>query len=344
MRIQRLEISEWEDVLPNGGIEVFHLPEALEVLDRHTTGDLELLGGFKGEEPVGLLPVHSRSKLGGKIITSPPVGFGIGRLGPVVMSSSPKQRKKESTNRKFTKAVIEELDADGRFRLFRLATSPEYSDPRPFQWNGYDISPAFTYQLEIGDTDKETVLKSFSRDLRNDIKKRDEVDFRIRTGGLEEARKTYDSVQQRFEEQDHRIPLDWEFVRDLIENLGDHARVYVAESGDGEFISGMIILYSNETAYFWKGGAKTRRSVSPNSLLHWRVIDDIITDPELDSVDTYDLYTANNQRLAKYKSGFGGEPKTYYRIESNGTAMSVAKGVYRMSVLGSHPLGKEGQL
>jgi hypothetical protein len=51
MRVRQLELSEWESALPAGGFEVFHLPDALEVLERFSDGDLKLFGGFKGEQP-----------------------------------------------------------------------------------------------------------------------------------------------------------------------------------------------------------------------------------------------------------------------------------------------------
>jgi len=77
-------MSEWAEVLPDHGIEPFHTASALDVITRHVPGKLHLIGGFKGDEPVGLLPIHERRKLGGRLLTSPPLSLGIGRLGPLV--------------------------------------------------------------------------------------------------------------------------------------------------------------------------------------------------------------------------------------------------------------------
>ena len=342
MRIKRLQLSEWEEALPNRGIEPFHTAAALEVIDRHISGTLHLIGGFKGDEPVGLFPIHERQKFGGRLLLSPPLNLGIGRLGPVVMSNSPKQRKQERTNRKFIRAALDELDATGPRTLFRLACTPGYDDPRPFQWSGFSAQPAFTYRLSLSETDPDTVLKRFSRDLRRDINKADDTDFTIERGGMTDVRKIYDSVKARYREQDHQHPLPWEFVRDLLDTL-EQARVYVARA-NGEFLAGTIVLYSPETACFWKGGTKTGHTVSPNSLIHWRIITDILEDPELADVEAYDFYTANNERLAEYKSKFGGEPTPYFIVESGGPAMAAAKGIYRMAAFGKNPLGESGQL
>ena len=342
MRIEELGVDEWGNVLPERGFGVFHTPEALTVLDHHSPGELRLFGGFRGEEPIGLFPVHIRSNLGARLLTSPPLGFGIGRLGPVLMPSSPKQQKQESTNKEFVREVLDAADADGALTLLRMACSTRYTDPRPFSWSGFDITPLFTYRLDLSDTESDPLLDSFSRDLRTDIRKRDEVEFTIRTAGMDAAGHTYQSVTSRYSDQDLRVPLTWEFVRDLLESLDEErSRVYVAETTDGEFISGMILLYSNDTAYFWKGGAKAEGwSVSPNSLLHWRVIEDILTDPELASIEAYDLYTANNERLVDYKSRFGGSLTGYYVVESNNVATTVAKKLYRTFALGKDPFSR----
>lgn len=346
MRIKRLGFSDWHDVHPGNGTEPFHSSEQLRVLDRHTSGKLHLLGGFKGEQPVGLLPVHEQMKYGARLLTSPPLGLGIGRLGPLVMSTSPKQRKRESTNQKFTEAALDTLDADSPRTLLRFACSPQYTDPRPFQWQNFTVQPAFTYQLELADPDTDELMSMFSRDLRREVRKQDEVDFSITKGGLTAVRQIFKALEERYQNQDYKHPLSWGFVRDLYETLEDteQLRVYVARSNSDEFLAGMIILYVGDTAYFWKGGNKTDRTISPNSLLHWRVLRDILTDPALNDIETYDFYAANNKRLTRYKSKFGGTPKPYFIIESGGPAMSAAKGIYRLTELGKHPLGQRGKL
>ncbi len=344
MRVNRLALSEWSDILPAKGVEVFHTSEVLDLVDEYTAGELHLLGGFNGDDPVGLLPISEETKLGGRLLTSPPLGLGIGRLGPIVMPSSPKQRKQEAINNEFVQEVIEELNADTPRTLVRISSSPDYIDPRPFQWNNFTVRPAFTYRISLRDVDAEQLLASFSRDLRSDIQKQDEVDFSVQVGGIKALRETYESIEQRVQELDQRHPLPWEFVRDLYTVLDDRARVYVARTETGEFIAGMIILYSNDTAYCWKGGAKTDRTVSPNSLIHWRIITDILDEPELEEVEQYDLYTANNKRLTRYKSKFGGTPEQYFIIESGGPVMKAAKGLYRVSELGKNPLGESEQI
>lgn len=345
MRLEELGLSEWADALPNEGFEVFHTSEALRVLDEHGAGELRLLGGYKGQQLVGLLPLFVRERFGVRLVLSPPLGFGIQRLGPVVMPTSPKQRKREKVNRTFTEKAIEAVDAANPRTLFRMSCDTEYDDPRPYRWNGFNVDPGFTYRLDLASTTPDEVLKSFSKSLRREIQDGEETDIMIRTQGRVGLRHIYKTIQDRYDEQDMNVPLSWEFMRDLVETLGERARVYVAESGDGEFLSGIVALYSNDMAYFWKGGARsTHQDLSVNSLLHWRIIKDVITDPPRASIDQYDLHSANNDRIVQYKSKFGGELVPYYRIESRGLPMTATKKAYRMIALSNSLLERQSLL
>lgn len=339
MRLEELDFQEWGQALPKEGFGPFHTPEALRVLDEHATGELHLFGGFKGQQPTGLLPVFVRERSPLRAIFSPPPGFGIRKIGPLLIPTSPKRRKQEKVSREFTEKVIDAMDLDSPFTFFYMSCEPSYSDPRAFGWAGFEIHPTFTYQIDLGPTADE-ILKSFSKSLRREIRDGEDADLSIRVGTTSDARKVHEATRNRYEEQGMEFDLSWDFMRDLFEALGERARVYVAESPDGGFLGGIVVLYSNDTAYFWKGGARrSYRNLSVNSLLHWRIIEDIVTDSSRDSVNRYDLYTANNERITRYKSKFNGELAVQYRVESSGVPMTVAKKAYQMTARAKRILG-----
>ncbi|UPM42889.1 GNAT family N-acetyltransferase [Halocatena salina] len=326
---RNLSLSEWTDVLPDSGTEVFHTAPALEAVDDHTEGELQLYGGFKGDQPVALLPVFVDHKAVGRIVTSPPPSMGIPRLGPLLLSNSPKQRKKETVNYGFTAEILDDLSVDARLTLFRVICPRAYADPRPFQWNQLKVTPEFTYILDLENVTDDTVMDPFSRSLRNEMRRGEEIDVTVGVEGRGAAKRIWDSVGTHFEEQGMQPPIKWEFVRDLLEALPEHHRVYVAREPDGSFSSGIIVLYSDDTAYFWLGGIMTTYDgVSVNSLLHRRVIEDIVTEPQLESVTRYDLVGANTERLCEYKGKFSGDLVPYYVVESVGPEMKLAKGAY----------------
>ncbi|MFC7068805.1 GNAT family N-acetyltransferase [Halobaculum lipolyticum] len=332
MEIRRLSLAEWSDALPDDGFEVFHTPEALDALAAHANGDLRLYGGFKGERPVGLAPVFVRTQAIGTAALSPPPGFGIPRLGPLVMPASPKQRKRERVNGRFTEGLLEELDVGASTTLFRMVCPTSYPDPRPFGWSALSMTPSFTYHLPVT-ADTDAMLKSFSKSLRREITDAEELDVSVEVGGRDAVRRIYEQARDRYDEQDRTFSLTWPYVRDLTDALSgvDRCRPYVVRDGDGDFRSGIVVLYSNDAAYFWLGGAiATVDGTAVNSLIHWRIVEDIAAGEPRESVDTYDLMGANTERICQYKSKFGAELVPYYTVESEGAGMRAAKTAYRL--------------
>lgn len=337
MRVERLTTEEWADALPSSGFEVFHTAPALSVLDDHAPGDLYLVGGFNGDRPVALVPLFvRRGPLETAMISSPPPGFNVPHLGPITMPQSPKRRKREKQNGEFTEKVVEALALDDSRTLFRMVCAPDYGDPRPFRWAGFDVDAAFTYRLAI-DRAPDELLKSFSKSLRREIRNGQDADVVVSKGGIDAAEAVYWHTAARYAEQGEEMGSSWEYVRDLLGALdAEHRyRVYTAESADGRFLGGIIVLYSNDCAYYWLGGARTTHDgVSVNSLLHWHVVRDAAEsegeadDSPLDSVTRYDLVGANTERLCRYKAKFGAALCHYFTVESAGPQMTLAKKAY----------------
>lgn len=328
MDVQLLTLSEWDDALPSEGFEVFHDPAALSVLAEHAEGELRLYGGFKGDRAVALWPTFVHEMSLGKVVTSPPPSLAVPRLGPLTMPASPKRRKREKVNRRFIDAVLADLDVEESLSLCRILCPLSYDDPRPFAWNGLDLQPAFTYVVRA-EGSPEAVRESFSKSLRRELRTLEDFEVTVGVEDAEAARTVYEDVAARYDEQGRGFGPSWPYVRDLIAVLEDRARVYVARSPEGAYLSGVVALYSNDAAYYWLGGSRTTyESASVNSLVHWAVVRDLFEDPPVDSVGGYDLVGANTERLCRYKAKFGGDLVPYYVAETGGRGMDLAKRAY----------------
>jgi hypothetical protein len=330
MNVEAIGLDAWRDALPASDVEVFHDPDALEVLDAHADGELRLFAGYKGDNPVALLPVFIANKRVGRTILSPPPGLGVPRLGPVLDPNSPKQRKRERVNRRFAEGLFDHLDVSDRSTLFRMICPLSFSDPRPYGWNDLDVSTEFTYVVDLGGDDFEDVMGTFSRSLRREMRSLDDLDLTISTEGADAAVRVYDHLAGWYEEQGEPVPMSRSYVRELVRTLDDdRCRVYVARTPDGDYLSGLVVLFSNDHAYYWSGGVReSYENVSVNTLLHRAVMEDIVEDPALDSVTGYDLVGANTERLCEYKAKFNGELVPYYVVESGGPEMALAKTAY----------------
>lgn len=325
MNLRTLTLRQWDDTLPASGFEVFHSGDVLRVLRKYAPGELLLLGGFRGEQPVAMLPVFIRDLPFIRAIVSPPPGFSVPRMGPLLMESSPKRRKQQRVNREFTEAVIEALHVDGPRSTLGMVCSPEYVDLRPYTWAGFHIDTRYTFRIDLEDVTEDDVLMSFNRDLRSEIRSRDELDVSVAIEGADAAARVHRDLERRYAEQGIEFPPPRDFTRDLVAALDD-ARVYVARGPEGEYLSGITVLYSNDEAHFWQGGTgASYEGVSVNSLLHWRIIEDILTDPPLNSVSRYDLGSANNERLSRYKAKFNPELVPYYELKSDWLMVAAKK-------------------
>jgi len=333
MDVEEIDLDEWRSGLPNSGFEVFHTPEALSVVDRHTNAEMHLYGGFKGDQLVAMVPLFERDVRLGRALFSPPPSMGVPRLGPLVMPNSPKQSSQERVNNRFMEQVIAAFDATSPRTLFYMVGGTEFDDPRPYQWADFDLTPNFTYRLDLSTADPDSLLGDFSKSLRRDIRDASDLNVTVERGGLAGARSIYEQTRERYEEQDEGFGHTWPYVSDLFEALSaeQRARAYTIRDEDGQFISGILVLYSNDAAYFWLGGARTvHEGVGLNSLLHWEIIRDIIEDPPRESVTQYDLMGANTERLCRYKSKFGADLVPYFVVESGGPSMDLAKRAYKI--------------
>lgn len=327
MEIRDLTLDGYGSHLPQTGVGVFHAPEALAVVDEYTEGDLRLLAGFRGQEPVGLWPVFVRERWPLRLVMSPPPGLSVPRLGPVVMPTSPKRRKRAKLNERFVSGVMEAVDAGAHRTLFGMASHPAYGDPRPYVWSGLRVAPRFSYELDLRDRSSDEVLSSFTKNVRREIRKREELAVTVGAEDASLAARVCHDVERRYGEQGLTYSTPPAFSRDLVESLAEHARVYTARAPNGDFLSGITVLYANDRARFWQGGTKADyRNVSVNALLHWEIIRDILHDPDLESVERYDLGSVNNRRIARYKSNFNPDLTTHYEVKSN--LMALAKQAY----------------
>jgi lipid II:glycine glycyltransferase (peptidoglycan interpeptide bridge formation enzyme) len=194
-------------------------------------------------------------------------------------------------------------------------------------WNDFSLEPKFTYVVDCERETIESLMKGFSKSLRREMRKRDELDLTAEREGIDSALRVYEDVVEQYRAHDDPPPISRSFLRDLLTSLDDELwRVYVARTPDGEYRSGVVTLYSPDLAYFWQGGVTaTYEGVSVNSLLHWRIIEDVVEDPPRESVTRYDLMGANTERLCRYKSKFGAALEPYYVVESTGRSMDAAK-------------------
>lgn len=307
---------------------LFHRREALDVLARHTDSPVHTLVGYKGQEPVGIFPVFEIEK--GPITTafSPPPDLRVPYLGPALLNMDKlKQRKAERRHRSFLDGCFEWLDERLTPRYVHLRLDGVYPDLRPLKWAGFEVTPAYTYHVDLT-PDEEDLLLTFSSDARSNVRDgRDDDAVTVTEGDRDAISFILQQVRDRYESQGIAFHLPTELVEDLYDDCPDGAiRPYVCEV-DGRRVGGILAYEFGDRIARWQGGVRTDVDVdvAVNDVLDWTVM----RTAKARGVSTYDLVGAENERINTYKAKFNPELRPYYSVERGSTAVNVAAHVYK---------------
>ncbi|WP_132060432.1 lipid II:glycine glycyltransferase FemX [Halorussus amylolyticus] len=318
------DLERWNDFVERSPqANVFHYREALEVQAEHADARLHPLVGYKGQEPVGVLPVFETRKGGMTMAFSPAPGLWVSYLGPALLNQAKlKRRKAERRNRLFVEGCLDWVERELGPKYTQIRPDPSYRDVRPFEWSDFDVTVRHTYEVDLT-PGADDVLMSFSSDARNNI--RTDGDFRVYEGGPDEIEAVVSQVRERHREQDESYGVTPAFVTELYERLPEGAvRPYACEI-DGEIAGGMVALEFGDTVYRWQGGAKHDRDLPVNDLVDWAIVTDAIDR----GLERYDLVGANEQRLCEYKAKFGPELRSYYSVENGTRVTNALSSVYK---------------
>ncbi|HET7323034.1 MAG TPA: GNAT family N-acetyltransferase [Halococcus sp.] len=319
------ELENWDQYVnrsPHGN--PFHFRGSLAALSEYANADCYPLIGFKGQEPAGIFPLFEVERMGLSTVFSPPPGLLIPYLGPALLNTEKlKQRKRERRHERFIDGCFEWVERELGPKYVHVRSDFRYADLRPLEWNGMEVSPGYTYTVDLTIGEDE-LLKRFSSDARSNVRDGTDENCTIEEGGERAIRRIITQVYRRYEAQDESYGVTPGFVLSLRERLPEGCvRAYVCRV-DGRFVGGMITLEDENTIYRWQGGAKHDADIPVNDLIDWHVMREAM-DREIVS---YDLVGADSRRLNRYKAKFDPELRTYHEAERAGPAMRLVREAY----------------
>ena len=309
---------------------VFHRLDALETVADHADAILHPLLGRKGQEPVGIFPVFEVKRGFLSTAFSPPPEMGLSQLGPALAPmTGMNSRTVEKRHRRFVTGSIEWVERLIDPSYVHLRTHRRLSDVRPLAWSGFDLTPRYTYVVDLSH-ERDELLSSFSGDARRNVRAADggspSSEVRIEERGIDGVEPIIEHLRRRHAEQDLDFPVDTAFASDLVRRLDGRARAYVC-TVDGEYATGTITVEDDETVYRWQGGARpvVEADVAVNDLLDWRIM--------CAAADRgkrrYDLVGANTRGVADYKAKFAPKLCSYHAAEKGTRTMRAASNLYR---------------
>lgn len=321
------EADDWNDYVAKSPHSVpFHRYEALERFADLAGTTLHPLVGYKGEEPVGILPLFESTTGPLRQIRSPPDAEAY-CLGPALLNFEKlTQRKAERRHTAFVEGCLDWVDETFDPDAVDIRTTHHYDDVRPFTWQGYDVAPAYTYLIDLS-PDEESVLEGFSRDARSNITDTPADAYTIEENGVAGTRTVIEQIQHRHEHQANEYELTPTFAADLFDALPEGTMRSFVLSAGGEPKGGIVTVETDDTIARWQGGAKPDSGVDlpVNDLLDWHIMRTAMDR----GFSQYNLVGANLPRLCKYKAKFNPTPVPYYVARRCSTRMRAAAGLYQ---------------
>lgn len=315
------EFERWDSYVDRSDhASPFHRRRALELIARSHGHVLHPLIGYKGEQPIGLFPLFETRTGPFKTVASPPPNGEIAYLGPVrVAGTDRKQRKLEKERRRFIEGTIDWIDAEIDPDLVQIRCVDGFTDVRPFLWRQFDVTPSYTYVVDLR-RGRDELLESFSSDARRNIQDSEEMDAVVEIGGRDVLEPFNELVRARLEEKGIRYDLSADFLADLYDALGsDRVRPYVCRL-DGEIVGGTLALKEGDALYGWIGGAAPSVDGPVNEAVDWRIIRDGIEE----GLERYDLHGAMERGVTEYKSKFAPDLKPLFEVTRKSSGARAA--------------------
>ena len=304
---------------------LYHQGGFLKTVEQHTDAKLHLLAGYKGQEPVGVLPVFELSKGPIRTAFSPPPKLSIPYMGPAMLNYRKlKQGKREKRNRRFVDGCVDWIEETLNARYIRIVTTDKYQDVRPFSWSGFDVTPKYTYHVSLSNN-VETIKDGFSSSFRRYLQSDSNQSIKINEGGDQSIEFIVSHLRERYQEQDKSLGIDSGYVKSLNKNLpSEYVRPYLGHLDD-EPVGGIIALADENTIYFSYGGARPKADAPINENVHWQIIKDGVSS----DYAYYDLVGANTPSICKYKSKLNPEMAMYFEIEKGDMVTSTVADIYK---------------
>ncbi len=193
------------------------------------------------------------------------------------------------------------------YHLIDIPLSPAISDVRPFQWQGFNTSVAYTYRFQI--REYEQLEQQFSQDLRRKLKQIESKNVRFEKS--EDCDTLAGFVVESYRQHGMKPPVPEESIRTLIrEALALKIGLLYYQYGGDRVVAGIFVLHDASCVYaVFSGIAPGERENVNGELIHAHVM----RDPQHRG-KIFDFLGANTQDLEQFKRSFGGELVPYPQV------------------------------
>ena len=189
------------------------------------------------------------------------------------------------------------------FHQATFVLHPSLGDVRPFQWQGWQVDPAFTYRLDLQATD--AVTSGWSSNPKRTLKK--EAGAFVCETGREWVPNALALVEASHARQEQPLGLAPDAARALAHGLAEDGlvRSFVAHRG-GIAEAGLLVLSDGRTAHYWLAGSAPGPAMTV-------LLGHVLARLQEEGVAYFDFVGANTPSIAEFKRRFGSDLVPYFR-------------------------------
>ena len=173
------------------------------------------------------------------------------------------------------------------------------------------IQPRYVFRLNVEGKTEEKLLANFHRQWRYNIRLAERKGVTVRICGKEMV-PAFSDLMLTTGVRDGFVTRKPEYFAAMLDNLGEHARLYMAFDPNDTPIAGTLAIhYGDKVWYLYGASSNEHRNLMPNYLLQWRMIQWAVET----NCRIYDFRGVSGDvsednplyGLFRFKQGFGGD-------------------------------------
>ena len=133
------------------------------------------------------------------------------------------------------------------------------------------IQPKYVFRLYLNGRSEEELLASFHQKTRYNIRLAERKGVEVRICGKEMI-PDFSRLMLETGVRDGFVTRPAEYFSNMLDNLGEHCRLYMAFVGDKPIAGTLAIWYGDKVWYLYGASSNEDRNYMPNYLLQWSMI------------------------------------------------------------------------
>jgi|TARA_B110000908_G_C10143837_1_gene398079 hypothetical protein len=283
-------------------------------LENFNSEKLFILGVFnKNNELIGSLILYKHKRIKffhqfGSLFFTPNCDF-------YLKDETQNPSRKITFRKKVYQAILEYIKVNKIKNISIVFPSSEF-DMQEFIWKKHDVSPKYTYELDLNKTEDE-LFQRMSTERRKNIKKAITNGVTARISNNKEEIKRL--IERNFLK--NNINFDKSVLEKILYfNSDEHCLSIVAYNKENFAIAISFCVFDNDKAYYLFGGYDDAlNQEGAGTLAIWEAIKLM----KKNQVKTFDLEGSMIKPIEKYFRGFGGKLTPYFEVRKNSRLLKL---------------------